>query len=196
MKTLSHHTDKELVRMYVEGLNEAFDTLLLRHKDRLFGYILTNVHDEDLANDIFQETFFKAIVFLRKGRYEDNEKFYVWLARIAHNVMIDQFRKQQTQDSTMSCKELEWMTANEENLSNAEERERLYEKNLCEVNDLVELLPEAQQDIVRMYYFQNMSFKEIAAAQNICLNTALGRMHYAIHNMRKMANMRHFHPFQ
>ena len=96
MEKLSRHTDEELVKLYVEGLNEAFDTLLIRYKDRLFGYILSNVHDEDIANDIFQETFFKVIVSLRKGRYVENGKFYVWLSSIAHNVIVDGFRKQQT----------------------------------------------------------------------------------------------------
>ena len=106
MEKLSRHTDEELVKLYVEGLNEAFDTLLLRYKDRLFGYILSNVHDEDIANDIFQETFFKVIVSLRKGRYVENGKFYVWLSSIAHNVIVDSFRKQQTQECVVIIAEL------------------------------------------------------------------------------------------
>lgn len=194
MENLSHHTDEVLVKLYVEGLNEAFDTLLIRYKDRLFGYILSNVHDEDVANDIFQETFFKVIVSLRKGRYVENGKFYVWLSSIAHNVIVDGFRKQQTQDSAFSGKEIEWMAA--DCLQNdVNEREKNLSRNFCEVNALVSCLPEAQQDIVRMFYYQKMSFKEIAAAKSICLNTALGRMHYAICNMRKMAAKRQFEPY-
>lgn len=178
----------------MEGLNEAFDTLLLRYKDRLFGYILSNVHDEDIANDIFQETFFKVIVSLRKGRYVENGKFYVWLSSIAHNVIVDSFRKQQTQDNAFCSKEIEWMAA--DCLQNdVNERENNLSRNFCEVNALVSCLPEAQQDIVRMFYYQKMSFKEIAAAKSICLNTALGRMHYAICNMRKMAAKRQFEPY-
>lgn len=194
MENLSRHTDEELVKLYVEGLNEAFDTLLIRYKDRLFGYILSNVHDEDIANDIFQETFFKVIVSLRKGRYVENGKFYVWLSSIAHNVIVDSFRKQQTQDNAFRGKEMEWMAA--DCLQNdVNERENNLSRNFCEVNALVSCLPEAQQDIVRMFYYQKMSFKEIAAAKSICLNTALGRMHYAICNMRKMAAKRRFEPY-
>lgn len=194
MEKLSRHTDEELVKLYVEGLNEAFDTLLIRYKDRLFGYILSNVHDEDIANDIFQETFFKVIVSLRKGRYVENGKFYVWLSSIAHNVIVDGFRKQQTQDNAFRGKEIEWMAA--DCLQNdVNERENNLSRNFCEVNALVNCLPEAQQDIVRMFYYQKMSFKEIAAAKSICLNTALGRMHYAICNMRKMAAKRQFEPY-
>lgn len=196
MEKLSHHTDEELVKLYVEGLNEAFDTLLVRYKDRLFGYILSNVHDEDLANDIFQETFFKVIISLRKRRYVESGKFYVWLSSIAHNVIIDNFRKQQTQDNAVGSKEFESMTADSLQLqSDVNERESNHSRNLCEINALISCLPEAQQDIVRMYYYQKMSFKEIAAAKSICLNTALGRMHYAINNMRKMAAKRQFEPY-
>lgn len=194
MEKLSRHTDEKLVKLYVEGLNEAFDTLLIRYKDRLFGYILSNVHDEDIANDIFQETFFKVIVSLRKGRYVENGKFYVWLSSIAHNVIVDSFRKQLTQDNAFCGKEIEWMAA--DCLQNdVNERENNLSRNFCEVNALVNCLPEAQQDIVRMFYYQKMSFKEIAAAKSICLNTALGRMHYAICNMRKMAAKRQFEPY-
>ena len=193
MNTLFRHTDDELVSLYVGGLNEAFDTLLLRHKDRLFSYILANVHDEDLANDIFQETFVKVIICLREERYTQSGKFYSWLTCIARNLIVDSFRARQTNETALRQEMLQSLLDKPHEL----EENREYEINRClnEMKGLVDALPETQQEVVRMHYFENMSFKDIAVIKGMSINTALGRMHYAINNMRRMAVKRNFQPY-
>ncbi len=194
MNNYKLHTDDELVAMYIAGDNAAFDTLLEKYKDRLYSYIFYSIRNEDLTDDIFQETFVKAIMTMRQGRYTPDGKFYPWLTRIAHNLIIDQFRTEQN-EKTISNDEVERDLYGAGMVSdNAGEREYEAEKSLREICDLIDFLPENQREIVRMRIYENLSFKEIATLKNVSINTALGRMHYAILNMRRMANERSIIP--
>ena len=167
MTKVTDVSDDRLIAKYVEGDNEAFDALIERHKNRIFNYILHSVKDVDLANDIFQETFVKAIMTIKQGRYVENGHFPAWITRIAHNLIIDFFRQEKSENvqSSDSC---------EVDILN-------------HVRRLVTALPDNQREVLLMRYYKNMSFKEIADHTHVSINTALGRMRYAILNMRRMA---------
>lgn len=191
MKNLKSLTDDRLVALYVSGDNEAFDALLERHKNKLYSYIYYNVRNADMADDIFQETFVKVIMTLRQGRYVESGKFGSWLTRIAHNLIIDQFRTEQN-ECTVSNDEVETdLFAAAGTTDYTIEAKMMTEQALSEVSRLIELLPESQLEIIRMRIYQNLSFKEIAQIKGISINTALGRMRYAVLNLRKMAQERH-----
>ena len=177
-------TDQMLVGYYMMGCNEAFDCLLERYKDKLFQYIFTRVHQEDLANDLFQETFVKVILNLQQGKYTDSGKFYAWVTRIAHNLIIDHFRN----DTDIKLSSTEGNTDQWENVAAlAPEDAEEYEILLDRLASLVDFLPKEQQEVVRMRYFQDYSFKEIASMTGVSINTSLGRMRYALLNLRKIA---------
>lgn len=177
-------TDQILVGYYMMGCNEAFDCLLERYKDKLFQYIIARVHQEDLANDLFQETFVKVILNLKQGKYTDSGKFYAWITRIAHNLIIDYFRN----DSDIRLSPTESNTAQWENMLMTPPDDALeYETLLGRLASLIDLLPQEQQEVVRMRYYQDYSFKEIAAQTGVSINTSLGRMRYALLNLRKIA---------
>ena len=176
-------TDQMLVGYYMMGCNEAFDCLLERYKDKLFQYIFTRVHQEDLANDLFQETFVKVILNLQQGKYTDSGKFYAWVTRIAHNLIIDHFRN----DTDIKLSSTESNTDQWENVpAAAPEDAEEYEVLLNSLGDLVDLLPREQQEVVKMRFFQDYSFKEIASKTGVSINTSLGRMRYALMNLRKI----------
>ena len=180
-------SDEELALAYINGNNRAFDELLSRSQDKIFGYILYVVKDEELANDLFQETFLKIITKMQNGRYTDSGKYIWWATRIAHNVIIDHFR------AVKSSKVVE--QGNDNDLSNLKsnmpldinrETELANEQVMRDVKRLMEALPEAQREAVFMRFFQELSFKEIAEQTNVSINTSLGRMRYALINLRKM----------
>lgn len=180
-------TDQELVKRYVSGCNEAFDCILERYQDRLYQYILYSVRNPDVADDIFQETFVKAIVSLRQGSYTESGRFYPWLTRIAHNLIIDLYR-QEANISTVSCDDYAIDCLNNaEVVESYVEAEIVNEQTLHDVKRLMEHLPENQRAVVFMRYYQDLSFKEIADVTGVSINTSLGRMRYAVMNMRKMA---------
>lgn len=186
MKDLWNATDDALVQAYINGNNHAFDILLERYQNKLFSYIYFLVRDKDLADDVFQETFVKAIVMMQQKRYVFSGKFSSWIMRIAHNYVIDLFR----QEKKMNVSSIE----SGENSINVEKN--MIEDNVesvivCqqtrkEVKRMIEMLPQAQREIVYMRYYQELSFKEIADILDISINTALGRMRYALMNLRKM----------
>lgn len=187
MNNLVNATDETLVALYAKGVNEAFDTLLYRHKDRLYTYILYTVRNAELAEDIFQETFAKAIVTIQQGRYSENGKFAAWLTRIAHNLVIDYFR-QEKQESLVSCDEEGRCLLNDIRLSERTVEAAMVEDQiLSDVRRLVDFLPAEQREVVYMRYYQDLSFKEIAEVTGVSINTSLGRMRYAILNMRRLA---------
>ena len=177
MEQLKTMTDEQLAIKYMEGNNQAFDILLSRNQNKLFAYILFVVHDEGLANDVFQETFVKIIVKLQNGLYEPSGQFAAWCMRIAHNVIMDTFRRQKARHI---------VEPNEDN-DLGKLRHRHNEQVLRDVKTLMNKLPDAQREVVFMRFYQQMSFKEIADATQVSINTALGRMRYAVLNMRKMA---------
>ena len=190
METLRRMTDEQLVVSYSEGNNQAFDILLSRYENRLFSYIYFIVRNNELAEDIFQDTFVKAITTIRQGRYTENGKFPAWITRIAHYLIIDYFR-QEKNENVVSNDDSEVDLLNNINLS-----ERTIESEIIEgqikddVRELVKLLPDNQREVVYMRFYQNLSFKEIAEATGASINTALGRMRYAILNLRRMAEER------
>lgn len=187
MKTLIMRTDEELVALYATGTDEAFDVLLERYKDRLFSYILYQVRNADVAEDIFQETFVKVVVTIRDGRYTESGKFYSWVTRIAHNLIIDFFRREKG-ENTISTDETEVDILNNAKLSDRCAQSAIdSEQTLVDLHLLINKLPQEQREVVQMHYFQEMTFKEIAEEKGISINTALGRMRYGIMNMRKMA---------
>ena len=181
-------TDEELALSYVRGNNQAFDLLLSRNQSKLFSYILFVVHEQDLANDIFQETFVKVITKLQEGRYIDSGKFSAWIMRIAHNVIMDWYRDNRAKNivETSDDNDLSNVTGNDITDFNIEDR-YVNEQVLCDVKKMMNLLPPTQREIVFMRFYQEMSFKEIAETTGVSINTALGRMRYAILNMRRMA---------
>lgn len=195
MKPYSFHTDDELIAAYLKGDNLSFDALLERYKQKLFSYILSTVHREDLADDIFQDTFVKAIVCMRKGRYKMNGKFYSWLLCIAHNVIIDNFRYEQSVEGLNRSEINEHLYADNGLEGSPKEIEMERENSLSQLNELIDQLPENQQEVLRMRVYENMSFKDIAEHTGTSVNTALGRMHYAVNNMKRMANDRRIIPY-
>ena len=187
MKVQTNAADETLVALYAQGNNEAFDILLNRYKDRLYTYIYYTVRNEVLAEDIFQETFTKAIVTIQQGRYNENGKFPAWLTRIAHNLIIDCFR-QEKQENIVSCDEEERNLLNNIRLSEGTvEADIVTPQILADVRGLMKHLPDEQREVVHMRFYQDLSFKEIAEMTGVSINTSLGRMRYAILNLRRMA---------
>lgn len=188
MDILLSMTDEELVASYAEGNNSAFEVLLSRHKQSLFSYILYVVRNRDLADDIFQDTFIKAISTIKQGKYTENGKFRAWITRIAHNLIIDYFR-QERNENTVSNDEYEFDLFNNSKLCDDNIEATIVKTQvLDDVKKLVEYLPDSQREVLNMRYYQDLSFKEIADKTGVSINTALGRMRYAILNMRKMAD--------
>ena len=180
-------SDEQLALAYIDGNNRAFDELLSRNQDRVFTTIMYAVKDEDLANDLFQETFLKVITKLQNGQYSDTGKFSWWLTRIAHNVVIDHFRAQKSSKIVEAPKDNDLSNLRGEAIHNQSRESELNNEQVMEdVKRLVEALPEAQRDVVNMRYFQELSFKEIADQTNVSINTSLGRMRYALINLRKL----------
>ena len=174
--------------LYVLGENRAFDELLARNQQKLYNYILFVVRDPELANDVFQDTFVKVITKLQEGKYTDSGKFSFWLTRIAHNIIMDGYRQQKsehivetTEDNDLSnlrCEDL--LDINREN-------EFVNAQVMKDVRHIMEALPAAQREVVYMRFYQELSFKEIAETTGVSINTSLGRMRYALINMRRMA---------
>lgn len=188
MKTLQQMTDEQLVELYENGNNKAFEIILMRYKSKVYAYIYLIVHNKELAEDIFQETFCKAIVTIQQGRYTDNGKFLGWINRIAHNLIIDHFRRERN-ENTCSADSFEYdIIGNNSKLSEKSYEDIVSnEQVLQDVKRLVEFLPESQRSVVKMRFFEDLSFKEIAEKTDVSINTALGRMRYALMNMRKIA---------
>ncbi len=181
-------TDEELAICYMNGENKAFDLLLAHNQSSLFSYILCVVHDEEVANDVFQDTFIKIIVKLRNGLYAPTGKFGAWCVRIAHNVIMDLYRGKRNErivdaneDNDLSNMSME--SVQEMNIEQAYSNDQV----LKDVKKMMNLLPTPQREVVFMRFYQQMSFKEIAETTKVSINTALGRMRYALLNMRRMA---------
>ena len=188
MSKYSDLSDEELALAYADGDNKAFDVLLERTQQKLYTYIMFVVRNHDVADDIFQETFVKAIMKLQQGKYTDCGKFFFWITRIAHNVIMDWYRQQSgerlvdpTEDNDLSnlrCASV---------LDTYRETQLVNEQVLRDVKKMVCQLPASQREVVYMRYYQQIPFKEIAELTGVSINTALGRMRYALLNMRRMA---------
>ena len=181
-------TNEQLALSYVNGNNQAFDLLLSRNQSKLFSYILFVVHDQDLANDIFQETFVKVITKLQERKYVDSGKFSAWIMRIAHNVIMDWYRDNRAQNIVEATEDNDLSNINSNSCLDYNIEDRyINEQVLRDVKKMMNLLPQTQREIVFMRFYQEMSFKEIAETTGVSINTALGRMRYAILNLRRMA---------
>ena len=186
MNNLNTMTDHELVVLYEQGKEQAFDVLLSRYKDYIYSYILFLVRNQDYADDIFQETFTRAIVAIRSHRYQTTGKFNAWLIRIAHNLVIDMARNGDS-NNVVSSDDFSKDILNNINLSEGTlESQLIKEQNIKTLNQLLEYLPEPQREVIIMHFYEDLPFREIAEKTGVSINTALGRMRYAIINLRKM----------
>lgn len=182
---LSEQTDRQLVEAYIRGNEECFQELLKRYKSRVFGKISMYVKDRAAAEDIFQDTFLKAIHALKEGQYNEEGKFSAWIMRIAHNLCIDYFRNKKKMPMTRGNDDydpFDYISSGEKNT----EQEAINKQVLSDTKKLLLQLPSEQREIVMMRLYYDMSFKEIADSLDISINTALGRMRYALFNMRKL----------
>ena len=191
MRKLQELADEVLVSLYTKGNNNAFDTLLKRYEGKVFSYLLYSVKNQELAEDLFQDVFIKIVVRLKNGQYAENGKFSSWMMRIVHNHLIDYYR------TTPSARIISNDTTESNLLNKADiainenrEKEMIDQQTLNEVRELIALLPESQRQVLTMRIYDELSFKEIAAKTNCTINTAIGRMRYAILNLRHMANER------
>ena len=186
MQNLAQLTDDKLVQSYANGNPKAFDTLLDRHKARLLNYIYQHCNNRQLAEDIFQETFVKAIITIQNGNYTENGKFANWLFRIARNLVIDHFRHENSEGTVSTDNTYDILNRKEFSDDTIEDAMvELQTRN--DIRRLVRALPESQREVLIMRYYRNLSFKEIAEKTQVSINTALGRMRYAILNLRRLA---------
>lgn len=183
---LNRLSDYELLNNYISGNEISINILLDRHRKRIFDYIYMMVKNQDVADDIFQETLIKVVRFVREGRYTENGKFLSWVLRIAHNQVIDYFR-QKKQRNNISERDAGYDLLNHPKFSDRTVEERLITDQIeADVRKLIDFLPSEQKEVVLMRYYMGLSFKEIAEQTNVSINTALGRMRYALINLRKL----------
>ena len=188
MEYLNRMTDEELALAYIDGDNKAFDLLLERTKTKLFTYIVFVVRDRDLADDIFQETFVKVIIKLQQRKYTNSGKFGAWLVRIAHNVIMDWYREQRAEKIVEPTEGNDLSNLGGNDLLDMNvENHFVNEQVMRDVRKMMNMLPPTQREVVYMRFYQEMSFKEIAETTGVSINTALGRMRYAVLNLRRMA---------
>ena len=188
MKEFEGMSNEALALLYAGGNNKAFDELLVRTQSDLFAYIMFVVHNEDVANDIFQETFVKVITQLQQGRYTDCGKFSFWLTRIAHNAIMDWYRAQRSERIIDLADDNDLSNLRGETvLDSYRESEMVNAQVKADVKKMMEMLPAPQREVVFMRFYQQLSFKEIAELTGVSINTSLGRMRYALINLRKMA---------
>ena len=188
MKNYDGIADETLALLYVGGDNRAFDELLARNQQKLYNFILFVVRDPEQANDVFQETFVKVITKLQEGKYTDSGKFSFWLSRIAHNVIMDTYRQTKSEHIVEASEDNDLNKLRTQDLMEMNrENEYVNSQIMKDVRHLMDTLPAPQREVVYMRYYQDLSFKEIAEATGVSINTSLGRMRYALINMRRLA---------
>ena len=186
MSNFTAMSDHELVELYEQGVDKAFDVLLERNQESLFAYIMRLTQDVDQANDVFQETFMKAIVCIRSHQYKTTGKFSAWLMRIAHNLVIDSVRNNRNMPQYDGDMQNNVLYNNVRLSQECCEEDMLRQADLTTLEKMIGMLPPVQQEIVHLRFYEDLSFKEIAQITNVSINTALGRMRYATLNLRKM----------
>ncbi len=186
---MDQREDQELVALYIRGNEQAFEVLLMRHKNKIYNYVFSKIRDHAVAQDIFQDAFMKIVRTLKKGSYNEEGKFLPWAMRISHNLVIDHFRRtskvkmvSETSSKSEDFNIFSILKLEDENIEDVITREELE----VQMVELVQHLPKTQKEILEMRIFQGMSFKDIAEQEDISINTALGRMRYALINIRKM----------
>lgn len=183
---LSETADQELVKNYLNGDNSSFEFLLKRHKSRVFAFIMSKIKNRDITEDIFQDTFIKVINSLQRGKYNEEGKFLPWMMRIAHNLVIDHFRKESKMRKVRPTDEFNIFDIIN-NGDRGQDEEMIRTRVHADLNMLIKDLPEDQMEVLKMRYFEDMSFKKISEITGVSINTALGRMRYALINLRKLA---------
>jgi len=186
----SNLSDQELVKKYINGDNYSFEVLLNRHKNRVFAFIMSKIKNKDLSEDIFQDTYVKVVNSLQKGKYNEEGKFLPWVMRIAHNLVIDHFRKQKKMHMVRSNNDFDIFDIIKDDSINVDDR-LIRDQIFNDLRALIDLLPNDQKEVLKMRYFEEMSFKKIAEYFDISINTALGRMRYALINIRVLSKKRH-----
>ena len=186
----SNLSDQELVKKYINGDNYSFEVLLNRHKNRIFAFIMSKIKNKDLSEDIFQDTYVKVVNSLQKGKYNEEGKFLPWVMRIAHNLVIDHFRKQKKMHMVRSNNDFDIFDIIKDDSINVDDR-LIRDQIFNDLRALIDLLPNDQKEVLKMRYFEEMSFKKIAEYFDISINTALGRMRYALINIRVLSKKRH-----
>jgi len=176
--------DATLVSNYIKGDENALTVLIKRHKQRIYSFIYSKVYDRDISEDVFQDTFIKVIRTLKRGKYNEEGKFLPWVMRIAHNLVIDHFRRNNRMPKFDNSGEFSIFSVLSDSSLNAEKQMVRDQVNL-DVKRIIEELPDDQKEVLKMRIYQEMSFKEISERTGVSINTALGRMRYAIINMRK-----------
>lgn len=190
MVTFKQMSDNQLIEMYKSGSNQAFEALLLRHKDYIYSHIFTVCKDEEVSNDIFQDTFVRIITCIQQNNYTDSGKFRYWATRIAHNMVIDYVRAASQSDLVL-LDPTDYAYSNNELLSERPIEDTIIcQQDQQKIHSIYLQLPDNQRDIVQMRIFDNLSFKEISQRTGVSINTSLGRMRYAILNMRRMMKER------
>lgn len=186
MEVRSSISDKELIRKYLGGDHVALEKLISKHESRIFAYIFMVVKDKDLADDIFQDAFIKVVNTLRAGNYKEEGKFLQWVMRIAHNLVIDHFRKEKripvVNNSSDDFDIFDTIQLEAPSVEELMVTDQIHK----DVRRLIEFLPEEQKEVLKMRHYANMSFKDIAEQTDVSINTALGRMRYALINLRKL----------
>lgn len=178
-------SDKDLIHSYLGGEERSFEVLLNRHKSKIYTSIYLFVKDDDLANDIFQDTFIKIIDTIRKGKYNDEGKFVQWALRISYNLCVDHFRRNRRNPTVAPSDDFDIFNVLQSSGDNAEVR-MIKSQMHSKVKQLVDQLPPEQREVVILRHYAELSFKEIADLTRVSINTALGRMRYALINIRKM----------
>ena len=187
---LSNLSDQVLVKKYINGDNYSFEVLLNRHKSRVFAFIMSKIKNKDLSEDIFQDTYVKVVNSLQRGKYNEEGKFLPWVMRIAHNLVIDHFRKQKKMHMVRSNNDFDIFDVIKDENINVDDR-LIRDQIFSDLRGLINLLPNDQKEVLMMRYFEEMSFKKIAEHFDISINTALGRMRYALINLRVLKKKRH-----
>ena len=187
---LSDFSDQDLVKKYINGDNTSFEILLNRHKNRVFAFIMSKIKNKDLSEDIFQDTYVKVVNSLQKGKYNEEGKFLPWVMRIAHNLVIDHFRKQKKMQMIRSSNDFDIFDVIKDNKINADEK-MIKDQIFGDLNFLIDKLPSDQREVLKMRYYEELSFKKIAEFFDISINTALGRMRYALINLRALSKKHH-----
>ena len=182
---LSKLSDGELVTLYLQGNSKSFEVLIQKHKSKIYAFILSKIRNKDLAEDIFQETFIKVINSLQKGKYNEEGKFLPWVMRIANNLVIDYFRKAKKMRTIAPTNDFDIFDILQDGEKNIEDN-LVNDQIHKDLRKLIEYLPEDQKEVLKMRYYAELSFKEISESTGVSINTALGRMRYALINLRKL----------
>ena len=183
--TTNPNQDSLLVSNYIQGCEKSLVLLIKKHKQRIFSFIFSKVHDKDISEDIFQDTFIKVIRTLKRGKYNEEGKFLPWVMRISHNLIIDHFRKSNRMKAFNNTDEFDIFSLISDGSMNAE-KQLIKEQILSDVKELMKELPEEQKEVLVMRMYKDMSFREISENTGVSINTALGRMRYALINLRKI----------